>query len=112
MRTRGDRQILQARSLSSTRVPKPLLWPVLCHSLSKERYAGAELVDSIDPVFDADPTGEVDAFELGEDGVVVVKALADLAVAEALDFLGMAISPSHRNRAAGPGRASTFCHWR
>jgi hypothetical protein len=44
----------------------------------------AELFDSIHAVFDADPAGEVDAFELGEDGVVVVEALADLAVAEAL----------------------------
>jgi len=42
------------------------------------------LFDSVHAVFDADPTGEVDAFELGEDGVVVVEALADDAVAEAL----------------------------
>ena len=44
----------------------------------------AELLHAIHAVFDADPAGEVDAFELGEDGVVVVEALADLAVAEAL----------------------------
>ncbi len=57
---------------------------MLRHFLAQECHARLELLDAIHAVFDADPTGEVDAFELGENGIVVVEALADLAVAEAL----------------------------
>jgi hypothetical protein len=60
----------------------------LAHFFAEEGDALAELVDAVDAVFDADPTCEVDAFELGENGVVVVEALADLAGAEAPGVAG------------------------
>src|SRR4051794_34439367 len=58
--------------------------PVLRHFLAEEGDAGSELFEAVDAVFDADPAGEVDGFQFGEDGVVVVEALAYLAVAQAL----------------------------
>jgi len=54
----------------------------------EEVGAAAELVDAVDAVLDADPAVEADVLKLGEDGVVVVKALADLAVAQALGVTG------------------------
>jgi len=50
--------------------------------LPQKRDALAELIDSIDAILNADPTGKADARECGEDGVVVVHAAADDAVSQ------------------------------
>ena len=51
--------------------------------LLQELDASRELLHAIDAVFDADPAVESFALQLGEDGVVVVEAFADLANPEA-----------------------------
>ena len=67
--------------------------PVLCDLFLQELHAPRKLLHAIDAVFDADPAVEAFALQLGEDGVIVVEALADLAVAEALGVaLGTAFS--------------------
>ena len=52
--------------------------------------AAGELIHPVDAVFDADPAVEAFAFQLGENGIVVVEPLSDLAVAEALSVAGRA----------------------
>ncbi len=52
------------------------------HLPAKELYAAAQLLYAIDAVFNADPSVEADAGQFGEDGVVVIEALADFTVAE------------------------------
>src|SRR5271154_6448250 len=56
--------------------------PMRRHLPAEELDAAAQLLDAVDAVFDADPSVEADAGQFGEDGVVVVEALADLAMAE------------------------------
>ena len=60
------------------------LGPVLRDLSAEESRTAFELVEAVDAVFDADPAVEADAGQLGEDRVVVVHALADLAVAQPL----------------------------
>ncbi len=55
----------------------------------QEIDTASELLHAIDAVFDADPAVEAFALQFGEDGIVVVEALADLAVTEAF---GIALS--------------------
>jgi hypothetical protein len=54
------------------------------HLRAEERGAALQLVHPVDPVLDRDPAVEARGPQLGEDGVVVVHPLADLAVAQAL----------------------------
>ena len=73
------------------RVPAAELTPMLFYFRSKELSASAQLVDSLDTVFDTDPTVKSGLAKLSKDRIVVIEPLPDFAVAQSL---GIPSSPT------------------
>lgn len=73
------------------RVPAAELTPMLFYFRPKELSASAQLVDSLDTVFDTDPTVESGLAKLSKDRIVVIEPLTYLAVSQSL---GISSSPT------------------